>query len=41
MSARLGMKRSAVLGGVLVPEQGEVVLIYNDDDDDDDPLFCV
>ena len=38
MSARLGMKRSgsAVRGGVLVPEHGEVVvvLIYNDDDED-------
>ena len=37
MSARLGMKRSgsAVRGGVLVPEHGEVVVVltYNDDDD--------
>ena len=35
MSARLGMKRSAVRGGVLVLEHGEVVVLtYNDDDED-------
>ena len=35
MSARLGMKRSAVRGGVLVLEHGDVVVLtYNDDDDD-------